>query len=133
MCHVLVPASLQGVGVGLFRDRACAVEACNKLSGAQADGRRLELVLMNPDNHVSFSCRQVNSSSKLYNARHLLQHFWPTVGTVLPVAGQPPLSLVDATSTFVFLLQSAVLGVSLESPAMYTLVCVLLEGADDLC
>lgn len=133
MCHVLVPASLQGVGVGLFRDRACAVEACNKLSGAQADGRRLELVLMNPDNHVSFSCTQVNSSSKLYNARHLLQHFWPMVGTFLPVAGQPPLSLVDATSTFVFLLQSAVLGVSLESPAIYTLVCVLLEGADDLC
>lgn len=58
----LCPASnvvLQGVGVGLFRDRACAVEACNKLSGAQADGRKLELVLMNPDNHVSFSCRQV--------------------------------------------------------------------------
>jgi hypothetical protein len=50
----------QGVGVGLFRDRACAVEACNKLSGAQADGRKLELVLMNPDNHVSFSCRQVS-------------------------------------------------------------------------
>jgi hypothetical protein len=52
---------LQGVGVGLFRDRACAVEACNKLSGAQADGRKLELVLMNPDNHVSFSCRQVRA------------------------------------------------------------------------
>jgi hypothetical protein len=53
------PPQTQGVGVGLFRDRACAVEACNKLSGAQADGRKLELVLMNPDNHVSFSCRQV--------------------------------------------------------------------------
>jgi len=52
---------LQGVGVGLFRDRGCAVEACNKLSGAQADGRKLELVLMNPDNHVSFSCRQVGA------------------------------------------------------------------------
>jgi hypothetical protein len=47
--------------VGLFRDRACAVEACNKLSGAQADGRKLELVLMNSDNHVSFSCRQVGT------------------------------------------------------------------------
>jgi hypothetical protein len=47
--------------VGLFRDRGCAVEACNKLSGAQADGRKLELVLMNPDNHVSFSCRQVRA------------------------------------------------------------------------
>lgn len=53
----------QGVGVGLFRDRGCAVEACNKLSGAQADGRKLELVLMNPDNHVSFSCRQVRNGS----------------------------------------------------------------------
>lgn len=54
-------ACLQGVGVGLFRDRGCAVEACNKLSGAQADGRKLELVLMNSDNHVSFSCRQVRN------------------------------------------------------------------------
>jgi hypothetical protein len=62
MCAVFVPppcSSLQGVGVGLFRNRACAVEACNKLSGAQADGRKLELVLMNPDNHVSLSCTQV--------------------------------------------------------------------------
>lgn len=55
----LPAACLQGVGVGLFRGRGCAVEACNKLSGAQADGRKLELVLMNSDNHISFSCRQV--------------------------------------------------------------------------
>lgn len=63
---VLAPAAcVQGVGVGLFRDRGCAVEACNKLSGAQADGRKLELVLMNSDNHVSFSCRQVGNPPAL--------------------------------------------------------------------
>jgi hypothetical protein len=47
------------VGVALFKDRAAASEVCRKLSGTQADGRKLELVLMDPDNHISFSCRQV--------------------------------------------------------------------------
>jgi hypothetical protein len=33
---------------------------CGKFqSGVQADGRKLELVLMSPDNHISFSCKQV--------------------------------------------------------------------------
>lgn len=49
----------QGVGVALFSDAATASEACGRLSGVQADGRKLELVLMSPDNHISFSCKQV--------------------------------------------------------------------------
>ncbi|KAF8056254.1 hypothetical protein HT031_006442 [Scenedesmus sp. PABB004] len=49
----------KGVGVALFADTAAAGEACARLGGAQADGRKLELVLMSPDNHISFSCKQV--------------------------------------------------------------------------
>jgi hypothetical protein len=49
----------QGVGVALFGDANTANEACGQLSGVQADGRKLELVLMSPDNHISFSCKQV--------------------------------------------------------------------------
>eukprot|EP00775_Hariotina_reticulata_P008114 gene8114-8308_t len=49
----------KGVGVVLFSDTTAAADAASKLSGAQADGRKLEMVLMNPDNHISFSCKQV--------------------------------------------------------------------------
>lgn len=52
-------AMLQGVGVVLFSDANAAADAAGKLSGAQADGRKLEMVLMNSDNHISFSCKQV--------------------------------------------------------------------------
>jgi hypothetical protein len=45
--------------VALFGDANTANEACGQLSGVQADGRKLELVLMSPDNHISFSCKQV--------------------------------------------------------------------------
>jgi hypothetical protein len=51
----------QGVGVALFGDVGTAIEACGQLSGVQADGRKLELVLMSPDNHISFSCKQVRA------------------------------------------------------------------------
>ncbi|WIA42620.1 hypothetical protein OEZ86_008593 [Tetradesmus obliquus] len=49
----------KGVGVALFGDAGAANEAAGQLSGVQADGRKLELVLMSPDNHISFSCKQV--------------------------------------------------------------------------
>ncbi|KAF6262589.1 hypothetical protein COO60DRAFT_598684 [Scenedesmus sp. NREL 46B-D3] len=49
----------KGVGVALFGDANSANEACGQLTGVQADGRKLEMVLMSPDNHISFSCKQV--------------------------------------------------------------------------
>lgn len=49
----------KGVGVVLFCDVVAASDAIARLSGSHADGRKLELVLMSPDNHISFSCRQV--------------------------------------------------------------------------
>jgi hypothetical protein len=52
---------LQGVGVALFGDAGSANEACAQLTGVQADGRKLELVLMSPENHISFSCKQVSA------------------------------------------------------------------------
>jgi hypothetical protein len=63
---LLCPVLLQGVGVALFGDANAANEACGQLSGVQADRRKLELVLMSPDNHISFSCKQVRRDTNLF-------------------------------------------------------------------
>jgi hypothetical protein len=47
------------VGVALFDGRATAEAAVEALSGRQADGRRLDLLVMSPDNHISFSSCKV--------------------------------------------------------------------------
>lgn len=56
----------QGVGVALFDSRAAAEAAVEALSGRQADGRRLDLLVMSPDNHISFSSCKVGNSVSLH-------------------------------------------------------------------
>lgn len=53
------PAPLQGVGVVLFSSRHDAKDAIANLTGTQADGRRLDLVLMSEANHISFDSKMV--------------------------------------------------------------------------
>jgi hypothetical protein len=55
----LHPTCRQGVGVALFDGRTTAEAAVEALSGRQADGRRLDLLVMSPDNHISFSSCKV--------------------------------------------------------------------------
>eukprot|EP00877_Chromochloris_zofingiensis_P003178 jgi/Chrzof1/12861/Cz07g10020.t1 len=49
----------KGVGVVLFSSRHDAKDAIANLTGTQADGRRLDLVLMSEANHISFDSKMV--------------------------------------------------------------------------
>lgn len=56
---VLPPS--QGVGVVLFDSSDHALAVVSKLSGTMADGRRLEMALMSPENHMSFTGTRVSA------------------------------------------------------------------------
>ena len=56
----------KGVGVALFGSRPAAEGAVEALSGRQADGRRLDLLVMSPDNHISFSSAKVTGRGGLF-------------------------------------------------------------------
>jgi hypothetical protein len=58
--HPARPPS-QGVGVVLFDSSDHALAVVSKLSGTMADGRRLEMALMSPENHMSFTGTRVSA------------------------------------------------------------------------